>query len=153
MVSHGGFPNINIKQETAGGLIEPASLNRAIVTTLLREELRYKHLAVTDDLEMGAIAKYCEIGEAVVRAFLAGEDMLLICANPEVIRRGYQGLLQAAREGRLPKERIRASLKRIAAAKAIVQPPLPLDLERFKSLSDEIADLNRKLNYAYGGSV
>ncbi len=153
MVSHGGFPNINIKQETAGGLIEPASLNRAIVTTLLREELGYKHLVVTDDLEMGAIAKYCEIGEAVVRAFLAGEDMLLICANPEVVRRGYHGLLEAAREGRLPKERIRASLKRIAAAKAIVQPPLPLDLELFKSLSDEIADLNRKLNYAYGGSV
>jgi beta-N-acetylhexosaminidase len=153
MVSHGGFPNINIKQETAGGLIEPASLNRAIVTTLLREELGYKHLVVTDDLEMGAIAKYCEIGEAVVRAFLAGEDMLLICADPEVIRRGYQGLLGAAREGRLPKERIRASLKRIAAAKAIVQPPLPLDLDRFKSLSDEIADLNLKLNYTYGGSV
>jgi beta-N-acetylhexosaminidase len=153
MVSHGGFPKINVEQETAGGLIEPASLSRAIVTTLLREELGFKHLVMTDDLEMGAISKYCEIEEATVRAFLAGEDMLLICANPEMIRRGYHGLLNAAREGRIPKDRIRASLKRIAAAKSVVQPPLPLDLERFKFLADEVAQLNRKLNYSYGGSV
>jgi beta-N-acetylhexosaminidase len=153
MISHGGFPNIDIKKETTGGLIEPASLNESIVTKLLREELGYQHLVVTDDLEMGAIARHCEIEEAAVRAFLAGEDMLLICAHPEIIRRGYHGLLKAARDGKLPKERIRASLKRIAAFKSIVQPPLPLDLERFKFLSDEIADLNLKLKYSYGGSV
>jgi beta-N-acetylhexosaminidase len=153
MISHGGFPNIDIKKETTGGLIEPASLNESIVTKLLREELGYRHLVVTDDLEMGAIAKHCEIEDAVVRAFLAGEDMLLICAHPEIIRRGYQGLLNAARDGKIPKERIRASLKRIAASKSIIQPPLPLDLERFKFLSDEIANLNRKLKYTYGGAV
>src|SRR4029077_6499102 len=47
MVSHGVLPNNNVKAETTGGLVEPASLNRAIVTTLLREELGYKHLVVT----------------------------------------------------------------------------------------------------------
>jgi len=153
MISHGGFPNIDIKKAITGGLIEPASLNESIVTKLLRDELGYRHLIVTDDLEMGAIAKHCEIEEAVVRAFLAGEDMLLICAHPEIIRRGYHGLLNAAREGKLPPERIRASLKRIAAARSIIEPSLPLDLERFKLLSDEIANLNGKLKYSYGGSV
>jgi beta-N-acetylhexosaminidase len=153
MISHGGFPNIDIKKATTGGLIEPASLNESIVTKLLRDELGYRHLVVTDDLEMGAIAKHCEIEDAVVRAFLAGEDMLLICAHPEIIQRGYHGLINAARDGKIPKERIRASLKRIAASKSIIQPPLPLDLERFKLLSDEIANLNRKLKYTYGGSV
>ncbi len=153
MISHGGFPNIDIKKAITGGLIEPASLNESIVTKLLRDELGYRHLVVTDDLEMGAIAKHCEIEEAVVRAFLAGEDMLLICAHPEIIRRGYHGLLNAAREGKLPPERIRASLKRIAAARSIIEPSLPLDLERFKLLSDEIANLNGKLKYSYGGSV
>ena len=153
MVSHGGFPNVDIRAQTTGGLIEPASLNYNIVTKLLREELGYKHLVLTDDLEMGAIGNHCQIEEAVVRAFLAGEDMLLICAHQEIIRRGYQALLKAAREGKLPKERVRASLKRIAATKSIVQPALPLDLERFKSLSDEIAALNGKLNYQYGGTV
>ncbi|PYS39872.1 MAG: hypothetical protein DMF71_14390, partial [Acidobacteria bacterium] len=68
MVSHGGFPNIDIKKGTTGGLIEPASLSPRIVSTLLRQELGYKHLVVTDDLEMGAIAKHCEIEDAVVRA-------------------------------------------------------------------------------------
>ena len=153
MVSHGGFPNIDIREGMTGGLLEPASLSHNIVTTLLRQELGYQHLVVTDDLEMGAIAKHCDIESAVVRAFLAGEDMLLICAHPEMIRRGYDSLLQVAREGRLPKERIRGSLKRIAAIKAIVKPPLPLDLERFAALSAETSQLNEKLNYRYGGTI
>src|SRR5215468_11616606 len=50
MVSHGGFPNVDIKEETTGGLLEPASVNYNIVTKLLRQELGYKHLVVTDDL-------------------------------------------------------------------------------------------------------
>ena len=153
MVSHGGFPNINIKEETTGGLLEPASLNYAIVTELLREELGYQHLIVTDDLEMGAIARHCEIEDAVVRAFKAGEDMLLICADPEKIRRGYHSLLAAAREGRISTDRVNASLKRIGAIKDITAEPLPLDLNRFKALSDEIFKLNSTLNYTYGGTV
>src|SRR4029079_12441721 len=113
MVSHGGFPNVDIREETTGGLIEPASLNYNIVTKLLREELGYKHLVVTDDLEMGAIGRHCEIEDAVVRAALAGEDMLLICASPDKIRRGYHGLLDAAKRSTLSKEQIAASLERI----------------------------------------
>ena len=151
MVSHGGFPNIDIREGVTGGLLEPASLSHNIVTNLLRHELGYQHLVVTDDLEMGAIAKHCGIESAVVRAFLAGEDMLLICAHPEMILRGYDSLLVSAREGRLPKERVRGSLKRIAAMKGIVKPPLPLDPERFAALSAETAKLNKKLNYRYGG--
>jgi beta-N-acetylhexosaminidase len=153
MVSHGGFPNIDIREEVTGGLLEPASLNYNIVTKLLRQELGYKHLVVTDDLEMGAILRHYEIGDAVVRAALAGEDMLLICATPEKIQRGHEALLEAARDGRLPADRIEASLQRIARTKAIAEEPLPLDLERFKELSDEVLRLNSKLNYVYGGTV
>lgn len=153
MVSHGGFPNIDIREETTGGLLEPASLNYNIVTRLLREELGYKHLVVTDDLEMGAIARHCEIEDAVVRATRAGEDMLLICASPEKIHRGYHGLLAAAKNGSLSQERIRESLDRIARTKTIMEPPAPLDLDLFKSLADEVIKLNSKLNYTYGGTV
>jgi beta-N-acetylhexosaminidase len=153
MVSHGGFPNIDIREEVTGGLLEPASLNYNIVTTLLRNELGYKHLVITDDLEMGAITRHYEIGDAAMRAALAGEDMLLICASPEKIRRGYEALLEAAESGRLPEHRIRESMQRIGRTKAIVEPPLPLDLERFQFLSDSIAKLNSKLNYVYGGAI
>jgi beta-N-acetylhexosaminidase len=152
MVSHGGFPNIDIQKEVKGGAIVPASLNHDIVTKLLREELGYKHLVMTDDLEMGAIARHCAIEEAVVRAFMAGEDMLAICAKPDLIRRGYQALLSAAKEGQIPQGRLHASLRRIAAFKSLTEPPLELDLDRFNFLSSEIAQLNEKLNYVYGGS-
>ena len=153
MVSHGGFPNIDIREEVTGGRLEPASLNYNIVTKLLREELGYKHLVVTDDLEMGAIARHCEIEDAVVRAADAGEDMMLICASPEKIHRGYHGLLAAAKDGTLSEQRIKQSLERIARTKTIMEAPVPLDLDRFQSLSDEVLKLNSKLNYTYGGTV
>ena len=153
MVSHGGFPNIDIRKSITGGLLEPASLSYNIVTTLLREELGYQHLVVTDDLEMGAIARHCDIDAASIRAFLAGEDMMLICAHPDVIRRGYEALLQTARDGKLPQDRIAGSLQRIQALKKSVQPPLPLDLKRIQLLSEETTQLNEKLHYSYGGVV
>src|SRR5437667_5261680 len=60
MVSHGGLTNIDIEKGITGGLIEPASISPSIVSNLLRQELGYKHLVITDDLEMGAIAKQYE---------------------------------------------------------------------------------------------
>jgi beta-N-acetylhexosaminidase len=151
MVSHGGFPNIDIKKGTTGGLIEPASISPTIVSSLLRQELGYKHLVVTDDLEMGAIAKHCEIEDAAVRAFRAGEDMLLICATPATIRRGYHALLEAARAGTLSPKRIQGSLRRIAATKALVKPPTPLDMDKYDRLANEIRELNDTLEYRYPG--
>src|SRR5437016_833738 len=151
MVSHGGFPNIDIKKGITGGLIEPTSISVRIVSSLLRQELGYKHLVITHDLEMGAIAKQYEIEDAVVRAFNAGEDMLLICATPETIRRGYRALLAAARAGEISEKRMNGSLKRIAATKALAQPPLPLDMARFQQLANDIKELNERLEYRYPG--
>lgn len=153
MVSHGGFPNIDIHRGLAGGRLVPASINYNIVTNLLRDELGFNGLVVTDDMEMGAIAKHYEIEEAALRAILAGEDMLLICARPDLIRRGYDALLRAAREGALTAERIEASLRRIAAFKSLTQPPPPFDPKRVAELSMEVAELNKKLNYVYGGKL
>jgi beta-N-acetylhexosaminidase len=153
MVSHGGFPNINIHRGIAGGRLVPASINPSIVTDLLRDELGYTGLVVTDDLEMGAIAKHSEIEEAALRAVHAGEDMLLVCARPDLIRRAYNSLLEAARTGELSRERIEASLRRIAAFKTLANPPLPFDPKRLQELSMETAELNRKLSYVYGGKI
>ena len=88
-----------------------------------------------------------------MRATLAGEDMCLICATPDTIKRGYDGLLAAAKSGALPEARIKQSLERIARTKTIMEPPQPLDLDRFKTLAEEILKLNSKLNYTYGGTV
>jgi len=151
MVSHGGFPNIDIKKGTTGGLVEPASISPTIVSHLLRQELGFNHLVVTDDLEMGAISKHCEIEEAAVKAFEAGEDMLLICATPEIIRRGYRALLAAARDKRISERRIKESLKRIAATKSLAQPPTPLDMDKYHKLANDIRELNKRLDYVYPG--
>jgi beta-N-acetylhexosaminidase len=153
MVSHGGFPNIDIRQGLAGGLLEPASLSHSIVTRLLREELGYQHLVLTDDLEMGAIARHCEIEAAAIRAFFAGQDMLLICSRPDMIRRGYEALLLTAQKEKLPQERLHESLRRIAEYKSLVQTPPPFDPARLRQLSEEVAQLNRKLEYTYGGTL
>ena len=153
MVSHGGFPNIDIKKGTTSGLIIPASISPGIVSKLLRQELKYNHLVVTDDLEMGAIAKNFEIEDASIRAFLAGEDMLLICSTPETIRRGYRALLAAARDGSVSEKRIQGSLKRIAATKALVKPPPPLDLDKYNQLANDIRQLNETLEYRYPGEA
>ena len=153
MVSHGGFPNVDIRRGMAGGRLEPASLSYGISTKLLRDELGYKHLVVTDDLEMGAISKHYQIEEAVLRAFQAGQDMLLICSRADVALRGYDALLQAVRDKLIDEERVRVSLRRIAAFKSLIQPPLTFDRARFQQLSHEVAVLNNKLNYVYGGTI
>ncbi len=102
---------------------------------------------------MGAIARHCEIEDAALRAILAGEDMILVCARPDLVRRAYDSLLTAARSGELTRGRIMASLRRIAAFKSITKPALPFDKKRLQQLSNDVAELNRKLNYVYGGKI
>ena len=77
--------------------------------------------------------------------------MLLICATPETIRRGYHALLKAARDGKISEKRIQASLKRISATKTLAQGPTPLDMDKYNRLSDEIRELNVTLEYRYPG--
>jgi beta-N-acetylhexosaminidase len=153
MVSHGGFPQIDIKHAIVGGRLEPASLSYHISHTLLRGELGFDHLVLTDDLEMGAITKHYEIEESTRRAFLAGQDMLLICSREDMTRRGFDSLVDAANRGEISRDRIDESLRRIAEFKSLLRPPTPLDTDHYQSLSKEIAQLNQKLNYSYGGSV
>ena len=153
MVSHGGFPKIDLEQHVMGGKLIPASLNKNIVTTLLREELGFKHLCMTDDLEMGAITRHCPIEEAAVSAFEAGEDMILICSTVESVRKSYHAMLEAFENGKFTEERLNASLLRIVELKTKLQPPLDFNPERLKELSDVISRLNQTLNYTYGGKI
>jgi len=104
MVSHVQYPTYDLKH--------PASLSTPIVTGLLRRELGYEGLVITDDLEMGAIGHHYEIEEALLLAFTAGVDCLLICHDPEKIERGYSYLLKKIKTGAISEDLFKKSLQR-----------------------------------------
>ena len=96
----------------------PATLSRSILTDLLRGELGYRGVVVTDCLEMDGIAKHFGVEEAAITAVEAGADCLLACHSLETQRRIHAALLDAARAGRLSPTRIDASVDRILALKS-----------------------------------
>ena len=92
----------------------PATLSAAILTGLLRGELGFKGLIVTDALEMGGIAGGYDSGEAAVRALEAGADVLLMPPDAEA---AVNAVVAAVREGRISQSRLDASVARVLAAK------------------------------------
>ncbi len=93
----------------------PATLSAAILTGLLRQEIGFRGLVFTDALSMGGLADVSLPRELFTRAFLAGADMLLA---PQKTVHAYQDLLESARQGRIPADRLNASVRRILEAKA-----------------------------------
>ncbi|HEV2444790.1 MAG TPA: glycoside hydrolase family 3 N-terminal domain-containing protein [Candidatus Sulfopaludibacter sp.] len=93
---------------------QPATLSPAILTDLLRRDLGFKGLVVTDALDMGGIAKGFTSGEAAVRALEAGADTLLMPADPDA---AIKAVMAAVEDGRLTRQRIRESVVKILAAK------------------------------------
>lgn len=146
MVAHAAFPGLDLQETDQNGKLLPSSLSYNIVTELLRGELGFDGLVITDDLEMGAILKTYGIGEASKRAVLAGEDMLSICAGVKAIYEGYNAVSHAINSGEISEDRLDRSLARIAAAKSKLSEPLHFDLSRLEALSSEIAALNHELN-------
>ena len=105
----------------------PATLSPAILTGLLREQLGFKGLVITDSLEMGGIAQGFTSADAAVRAIEAGADTLLMPADPEA---AIRAVVAAVGSGRLTRARIQESVVKILAAKERVG----LDRKRFVDL-------------------
>src|SRR5438067_10614070 len=93
----------------------PATLSHNILTGLLRNELGYHGLIVTDAMEMGGITVRYAPGEAAVRAVAAGVDCVLMSPVPDAAFEALQG---AVKSGRMSKERLDESVRRILRAKA-----------------------------------
>lgn len=103
MVSHASVPE-------AAGDDTPACLSSQVVTDLLRNELGFGGVIITDSLSMKAVTDSHESAEAAVLALQAGCDMLLM---PENFEEAYQGVLNAVNDGTLTEERLDESLRRI----------------------------------------
>ena len=91
----------------------PATLSRTVVTDLLRGELGYDGLVVTDDMAMGAIAKHRAAAPAAVEAIGAGCDLVLLCEpDPAAQVAVIEGLIHAVEDGSLPEQRVAEALGR-----------------------------------------
>jgi beta-N-acetylhexosaminidase len=109
MTAHLSIPALEPDQNT------PATLSPHILTDLLRNELGFQGLVVTDAMDMGGITVRYAPGEAAVRAVLAGADALLMPPVPDA---AFEALQAALRSGRISPERLDASIRRILLAKA-----------------------------------
>ena len=109
MVSHAMYPQIDPDH--------PSSLSKAIITDWLRKDMGYNGVVVTDDMDMGALAKHYTFGDMAVQSILAGSDILLVCHEYEHMQEAYNGLMKAVKDGQISKERLDESVKRILLMK------------------------------------
>jgi len=145
MVAHTAFPHHHLQETDQNGKLLPSSLSNKFITKLLRGEMGFDGLVITDDLEMGAVIKNYGIGDACKMAVLAGVDMLAICADPEKIREGRRAILAAVSSGEISPERLETSLERIARVKGSLREPSSFDLKRLENLSAGIAEFSERL--------
>lgn len=105
MTSHVVFPAYDPEKS--------ATFSRRIAQGLLRDELGFSRVLITDDLEMGGVTAYGEIGEAAVAAFLAGHDLLLVCHREDRVVEAIRSLDKAFGTGLIPEARLEEALSRI----------------------------------------
>ncbi len=123
----------------------PATLSPAILKGLLREELKFKGVCLTDALDMQAIRQGEELSEDAVRAAGAGADLLLLGPDPVDQLRVYTGLMQATQRKRLEADELAASTDRVLELKHWIstQGPQPglsvIGCAAHLAVADEIA--------------
>jgi beta-N-acetylhexosaminidase len=124
MTSHPVYPHL----DPAG---VPTTFSRRIVSDYLRGELGFAGAVLSDDLEMGAVAETCAVGEAAVRAAAAGHDLLLVCHTEAAQRQAARALVDAYRSGALPRGELEVAAERVRrlrlahSARAEGGPPAP----------------------------
>lgn len=104
MVGHMAAPSLS------GEVNTPSTMSKNVVTDILRQELGFNGVIITDAMNMSAISEYYGSDEAAVMALKAGCDMILM---PEDFEVAYSGVLQAVQNGVISEERINDSLRRI----------------------------------------
>src|SRR5881628_3796346 len=140
MTAHIAYPALT-------GSEDPATLSGAVLTGLLRDSLRFRGMVVTDALMMGSIVAKYGAGEAAVRAFVAGSDLLLMPADPDS---AIASMLTALQAKRFSAERLDASVRRVLEVKRSLglfgRRTVPLDSiarvvgsKTFQDAADDIA--------------
>lgn len=132
MIAHLYVPSLESKKNT------PASISKTIVTDILKKQLGYKGLIITDALNMGAVAKRYKAGELDALAFEAGNDIMLFSQD---VKKGKNLIQKAIDNGQIPQERVEESVKKILLAKYY------LGLNTYKK--KDAKTINDKINTPY----
>jgi beta-N-acetylhexosaminidase len=145
MTAHIGIPSID------GPDAPPATLSANIINGLLRQELGYDGVVISDALDMRAISQGAELGANALRAVKAGVDLLLVGADTRDQQGVYETLLNARQTGELSNQEMQASLTRISYLKAWLskQPPAPdlgvIQCTNHRRIAAEIAERSMTL--------
>jgi len=132
MTAHIALPKI------AEGDDVPATVSGKVITGVLRDELGYDGLVITDGLEMQGIIDRFGAGEAAVRAVVAGADMVMVLWFPEKKKEVRRALLDAVASGRLSRARLDQAVRRVLEQKARsgmftrVEPTMPAALRQLR---------------------
>ena len=128
MICHGWYPRFESKKK-------PASLSRRVVTQLLREEMGFEGLIMTDDLDMGAILNEYGLEETIRLAIAAGNDLAMICHRIPEIENVHRIL------GTLVRGQIDRAQESVARFKKKLAPPHEFSEAAFRKIDHEIWDL------------
>jgi len=112
----------------------PASLSPAIISDLLRKDMGFRGLVMTDDLDMGAILNHYGFDETMRLGIAAGNDMLMICHRVEMALTAKSAIEPMG-------DRLDPALESVARCKSRLAPPSPFSIESFKKIDAEIRDL------------
>ncbi|MDR6942702.1 glycoside hydrolase family 3 protein [Mucilaginibacter pocheonensis] len=108
MIAHMNIPALDSTKHL------PSTLSRPIITGVLKDSLRFKGLVVSDAMEMKGVTKYFPNGEADVKAFLAGNDIIELSENSD---RAIKLIRKAVRKGLISQEEFKTRVKKVLAAK------------------------------------
>jgi len=130
MIAHMDIPALDTTKNL------PSTLSRKIVTNILKDSLGFKGLVVSDAMEMKGVVKYFPNGEADLRAFLAGDDIIELSPNSAL---AIKKIKKAVRKKEISKEEFEARVKKVLAAKYWA------GLNNYQETSTQnlVADLNR----------
>ena len=125
MICHGWYPCFNAEKL-------PASLSPIVITELLRRDVGFEGLVMTDDLDMGAIYNEYGLAETIRMAITAGNDLAMICHRIDAFDEAHKVLSQ------LPRTEVDRALANIARFKATMAPPHEFSEAAFRALDEEV---------------
>jgi beta-N-acetylhexosaminidase len=128
MVGHAFYPHLESTQT-------PSSLSRSVITDLLRGELGFRGLVMTDDLDMGAILNHYGLEETIRLAITAGNDLAMICHRISSVEEAHSHL------NKVPRADLDRALESVARFKTKLAPADPFDEAEFRRRDEEVWDL------------